>query len=239
VVPAAEAEGRLSACQAVSVRIERIGLATLYLGDSREIMPSLEADVICTDPVWPNCPPDTVPGSDDPWVLWRASCCAMPPFLKRVVVVMRCDSDPRFLTELPPAMPFFRSIILPYAVPGYLGRALGGDEIAYWFGSPIASAPNRRVVPGRAPTAQPRGKERTGHPMSRMQSHFDWLVRWCCDDGEMVLDPFMGSGTTVIAAAKLGIASIGIEIHPPFFDLACRRIEQAQRQGDLFRDEVA
>jgi site-specific DNA-methyltransferase (adenine-specific) len=218
------------------VRIERIGNATLYLGDSRDIMPGLHADVLCTDPVWPNCPPDTVPGSDDPWGLWRAACSAMPASLKRTVIIMRCDSDPRFLVHLPPRLPFFRSINLPYVMPGYLGRALGGDETAYWFGSPIASAPNRRVVPGRAPIAQPRKGERTGHPMSRMQSHFDWLVRWCADDGEVVLDPFMGSGTTIIAAAKLGLPSIGIEIHPPFFDLACRRIEMAMRQGDMLRE---
>jgi DNA modification methylase len=53
------------------------------------------------------------------------------------------------------------------------------------------------------------------------------------------IDPFMGSGTTGVAATSLGRGFIGVEIDQRHFDTACRRIEQAQRQGDLFRDEVA
>ena len=218
-------------------RVEKIGLATLYLGDAREVMPDLQADVICTDPVWPNVPRDSVPGWQDPWGLWREACAAMPA-AKRIVVVMRCDSDPRFLTHLPDGMPFLRSMNLPYVMPGYLGRVLGGDETAYWFGEPIARAPGRMVIPGRAPAVQPGGRPANGHPMSRAQRHFDWLVGWCADAGEVVLDPFMGSGTTGVAAVKNGLQFVGVEVHPPFFDIACRRIEQAQRQGDLLRDAV-
>jgi DNA modification methylase len=44
----------------------------------------------------------------------------------------------------------------------------------------------------------------------------------------------MGSGTTGIACIKLGRPFVGIEIDPRYFDLACQRIENAQRQGDLF-----
>jgi site-specific DNA-methyltransferase (adenine-specific) len=49
-----------------------------------------------------------------------------------------------------------------------------------------------------------------------------------------VLDPYMGSGTTGIAATQLGRGFVGIERDPRAFDLACRRIEEAQRQGLLF-----
>jgi DNA modification methylase len=52
--------------------------------------------------------------------------------------------------------------------------------------------------------------------------------------GEIVVDPFMGSGTTGVACAKLGRKFIGIEIDPGYFDIACRRIEQAYKQPDLF-----
>ncbi len=45
--------------------------------------------------------------------------------------------------------------------------------------------------------------------------------------GQLVCDPFMGSGTTGVACAKLGRKFIGIEIEPKYFDIACRRIEQA------------
>jgi site-specific DNA-methyltransferase (adenine-specific) len=53
---------------------------------------------------------------------------------------------------------------------------------------------------------------------------------------QMILDPFMGSGTTGVACARRGRRFVGIEIEPKYFDLACRRIEDAGRQGDIFRD---
>lgn len=204
-------------------RIEQLAEnVTLYLGDCRDVLPSLQADVLLSDPVWPNCPADSVPGSEDPWGLW-ASTCSVLPLVKRAVVIMRSDSDPRFLAHLP-GLPFFRSILLPYAVPGYIGRKLGGDEMAYWFGDPIQPAPGRMLIPGRGPSAQPGGRKANGHPMSRAQVHFDWLVGWSVDQGEVVLDPFMGSGTTGVAAIKNGVSFIGCEVHPPFFDIARRRI---------------
>jgi predicted RNA methylase len=53
-------------------------------------------------------------------------------------------------------------------------------------------------------------------------------------DGANILDPFMGSGTTGVAAVQMGRQFIGIEKDPAYFDIACRRIEDAQRQGSLF-----
>lgn len=214
------------------VECVEIGDAVLYRGDCLDILPELAADVILTDPVWPNCPPGLLPGSDDPVGLWRCAMTALPP-VARLVAVLRCDSDPRFLTPVPERLPFFRSIQLPYSLPSFLGRVLGGDETAYWFGSPVETMPGRQVVPGRAPSMQPTDRSLNGHPCSRAQGHFDWLVNWCSDLGQTVCDPFMGSGTTGVACAKLGRPFVGVEIEPQWFDLACRRIEQAQRQGDL------
>ena len=61
------------------------------------------------------------------------------------------------------------------------------------------------------------------------------LMRWCVakTTGD-VLDPFMGSGTTGVACMNLGRKFIGIEIEPKYFDIACERIENAQRQKRLF-----
>lgn len=53
----------------------------------------------------------------------------------------------------------------------------------------------------------------------------------------VILDPFMGSGTTLVACAKLGRKGIGIEIDPDYFDIACRRVEEAYRQPDLFVEQ--
>ena len=52
--------------------------------------------------------------------------------------------------------------------------------------------------------------------------------------GETVLDPFMGSGTTGVACAKLGRKFIGIELEPKYFDIACERIQKAYDQPDMF-----
>jgi site-specific DNA-methyltransferase (adenine-specific)/modification methylase len=59
---------------------------------------------------------------------------------------------------------------------------------------------------------------------------------WCVErlSAKTILDPFMGSGTTGVAAVKLGRRFIGIEIEPRYFDIACRRIEEATRQPDMF-----
>jgi DNA modification methylase len=72
------------------------------------------------------------------------------------------------------------------------------------------------------------------HPTQKPLS----LMLWCVErlSAETIIDPFMGSGTTGIAAIKLGRQFIGIEIEPRYFDIACRRIEEAIRQPDLFVD---
>jgi len=63
------------------------------------------------------------------------------------------------------------------------------------------------------------------------------VMKWCIEflpDAQTILDPFMGSGTTGVAAVKLGRRFIGIEIEPKYFDIACRRISDALKQPDMF-----
>ncbi len=61
------------------------------------------------------------------------------------------------------------------------------------------------------------------------------LMRWLLGvGGTTILDPFMGSGTTGVAAVKLGRRFIGIEIEEKYFDIACRRIQAALDAPDLF-----
>lgn len=210
-----------------------IGDSTLYLGDCREVLLGLQADVMITDPVWPNAPDGMFPDVPCPESLLREAFEEMA-WLERAVIVMRSDSDPRFLRAVPERLPFFLAQILQYVMPGYIGRKLGGNEIAYSFGAPAASEPGRRVIPGMSPKIQPRGRKANGHPCSRAFEHFEWLMRWHSDAGDTILDPFMGSGTTGYAAVKAGRRFIGIEINPEYFDIACERIERAHDQKRLF-----
>ena len=63
------------------------------------------------------------------------------------------------------------------------------------------------------------------------------LMKWCISftkDAQTILDPFMGSGTTGVACANMGRKFTGIEREPKYFDIACRRIEDAYRQQRLF-----
>lgn len=210
-----------------------IGDATLFRADSRDLLGDMRnIDVILTDPVWPNCPPGLIPGSDNPYGLWTDTMAILPP-IKRLITILRCDCDPRFLSSVPPCLPFFRTIQLPFVMPLYIGRGLGGDELAHWFGKPVARGRGRNLVPGRGPLVQPIHRQPNGHPCSRAQRHLDWLADWTSDPGEIVCDPFLGSGTTGVACAKLGRRFIGIEIDPRFFDLACQRIDHAYSQGSL------
>ena len=64
------------------------------------------------------------------------------------------------------------------------------------------------------------------------------LMEWCLGfvSGQTILDPFMGSGTTGVACANFRRSFIGIEIDPGYFDIACRRIEEAYRQPRLFEE---
>jgi hypothetical protein len=75
---------------------------------------------------------------------------------------------------------------------------------------------------------------RVDHPCAKPINAMMWAVERASLNGETVLDPFMGSGTTGVACARLGRRFVGVEIEPRYFDIACRRIEQAQRQPDLF-----
>ena len=73
------------------------------------------------------------------------------------------------------------------------------------------------------------GKE---HPSQKPLALMLWCIKHA-NDPQTVLDPYMGSGTTGVACANLQRNFIGIEREPKYFDIACRRIEDAQRQGRL------
>lgn len=76
-----------------------------------------------------------------------------------------------------------------------------------------------------------------GHTCSKPLEFMKALLGRFSISDEMILDPFMGSGTTGVAAIQLGRSFIGIERERKYFDIACKRIEQAVAQGQLFKHE--
>jgi site-specific DNA-methyltransferase (adenine-specific) len=199
---------------------------TIYHGDCRDFLSQIEADVIITDPVWPNCPPWKIAGHDRPWELFNEFCSGIAGSVIRLAVVMRNDSDPRFLGPVPKWLPFLQMMWCQYALPSYLGRVLGGNETVYTFGRPIRSAPGRHLVPSMSPKAQPGDRPANGHPMIRALVHQLFLVKWCSDPSDVLLDPFAGSGTMLEAAKNHGRRAIGIEIEERYCEIAAKRLSQ-------------
>lgn len=80
------------------------------------------------------------------------------------------------------------------------------------------------------------GRVEFGHPTQKPLDLMKWTIAQVdqCGPVQTILDPFMGSGTTGVAAVQMGRKFIGIEREERYFEIACRRIEDAQRQSDLF-----
>ncbi len=92
--------------------------------------------------------------------------------------------------------------------------------------------PTRAYTLNRAELAQ----DGTEHPTQKPVR----LMAWCLGlvpQAKTVCDPFMGSGTTGVACVRLGRQFIGIEREERYFEIACRRIEQAAAQGTLLEEE--
>jgi site-specific DNA-methyltransferase (adenine-specific) len=99
-------------------------------------------------------------------------------------------------------------------------------------GVPIAGEKSPQNVMQFAPVA---GGEKQ-HIAEKPTALLETLIG-ITEPGALVCDPFMGSGTTGVACANLGRKFIGIEIEPKYFDIACKRIEDAYKQPRLFDDE--
>jgi len=84
----------------------------------------------------------------------------------------------------------------------------------------------------RCSPVQSMAKNGRVHPNQKPVVLLERLLRKCPDG--VVLDPFMGSGTTLVACQRMGRQGIGIELDPDYFEIACRRVDEAARQDDLF-----
>jgi site-specific DNA-methyltransferase (adenine-specific)/modification methylase len=81
------------------------------------------------------------------------------------------------------------------------------------------------------------GNEERYHPTQKPIGVMKWVIT-LCPKSQTILDPFMGSGTTGVAAIQMGRKFIGIEREPKYFEIACKRIEQASKQIDMFVEQT-
>ena len=79
-----------------------------------------------------------------------------------------------------------------------------------------------------------RGNEEREHPTQKPLELMKWCIGKLPEPSTIILDPFMGSGTTGVACAKMGRKFIGIEKDARYFDIACKRISDAYKQPDFF-----
>ena len=221
--------------------IETIGDCTLYLGDCREILPTLgKVDaVVVTDP------PYGISHSSNYGASWeRTQIAGDTDISLRDIVLNDFPNVAAFGTWKTPPIKNTRGCLVFDKGPAFGMGDLsfpwkGSFELIYIRGSIWRGPRDEGVLRGHCQVnweTQFKGlgeREARSHPHQKPVSLLQALINKLPDDFA-ILDPFMGSGTTGVACAKLRRKFIGIEIEPKYFDIACRRIEEATKQGDLF-----
>ena len=214
-------------------RVEQIGGQILVQGDCLEVMPLLEYDAICCDP------PYGVKHSSN----WSSS-------WQKTSIANDHDTlarDSALLVRSVPAL-VFGSWKMPKPMGTHTvliwdkGDAAGmGDlsipwkpnhEEIYVIGKGFSGPRNSAVLRHTNITWESHGRQ---HPHAKPVSLMCDLLQknqpqW------VILDPFMGSGTTLVACQNLDRNGIGIELDPDYFKIACKRVDEATRQPRLFSE---
>lgn len=207
-----------------------IGDATLYLADCMDVLPTLgKVDAVITDPPYGINAARTRNSAKDGWVDYGCDGWDKTRPSREIFDAMLSASDIQiiwggnyFTDFLPPSQQWLSWD------KGQDGFSLADFELA-WSSQNKAC---RRINYARA-LALKDGKQ---HPTQKPLA----VMKWCIEQAgtpQTILDPFMGSGTTGVAAIQLGRKFIGIEREKKYFDIACKRIEQAVAQGQLFAPE--
>ena len=206
-----------------------IGNATLYLGDCRDVLPMLpKVDAVITDPPYgmdfvsnyrnvAHLPIANDNGSE--MLKWA---CSLSPSHSNYVFC-RWDN----LSEVPKPKSCITWVKNNWSMGDLKHEHARQTELILFYPG------EEHFFPKSRPTDCIESP-RTGnneHPTEKPVYLIEQILGWSAGT---VYDPMMGSGTTGVACMNLGRKFIGIEIESKYFDIACRRIEDAQRQSRLF-----
>ena len=205
-----------------------IGDATLYLGDCAQVLQQLDpVDAVITDPPYGigqdggaqrTRGSKRINGEKMGWDNERPS--------QTIFELMEKSGDVRiywggnyFADYLPASMGWL-----------YWEKRMGGD----FADGELAWTSQNRSLRQFSYYRKNKGDE---HPTQKPVELMRWCIEMCKNNPQTILDPFMGSGTTGVAAVQMGRKFIGIERESKYFDIACKRIEQASKQVDMFIEQ--
>ncbi len=207
------------------MRVERIGEATLYLADCMEVLPTLpKVDAVITDPPYGigqdggaqrTRGSKRTNGEKMGWDSERPSKTAFDLMTSKGDVAVIWGGN-YFADYLPPSMGWL-----------YWEKRMGGD----FADGELAWTSMHRALRQFSWYRKNKGDE---HPTQKPVELMRWCIDLCKNEPQTILDPFMGSGTTGVAAVQMGRKFIGIEREAKYFDIACERIARAAAQHSLF-----
>ena len=201
-----------------AVRVEKIGGQVLIQGDCRDIIGALEYDAILTDPPYGI---GAARGSHSNLKMQDKDWDSLAPDLSLLPDVPSIIWGGNYF-PLPPSRCFLfwdKHPMPPSYAAGELAWTSLDRNAAKWCGRVGDDVPV---------------KERS-HPTQKPVKLMEWCLGFL-PNAQTILDPFMGSGTTLVACQNLDRNGIGIELDPDYFNIACKRVDEATRQPRLFSE---
>lgn len=219
----------------------KLGAATLYHGDMEKVLPLLVGiDAVITDPPYGlgNKHNGGGGGAKSTWKhksevaksfdMQRPSKEAFD-LMRNIAAIQVFWGGNYFADILPPSMGWLAWD------KGLEGFSTSDFELAWTSRNNAArriryACGNER---GFAPRSQEDSKFINSHPTQKPVVVMQWTIQQV-GSPQAIVDPYMGSGSTGVAAANMGLSFTGIERDRKYFDIACERIDRAQQQGKLF-----
>lgn len=221
-------------------RVETIGDCTLYLGDCRDILPTLgPVDAVVTDPPY---------GIGFKYLSYDDTEANLRDLIRDAIAPLIRQASRAIITPGQTQVWFYPSADWIASVSWDTTGTFGHCGYSQWmpvlvygrdvngFGRNASGYLKSDVIrfSGGAGVGFQRDAAERAHtcpkPLNVMQS----IVGRFTEPSDVVVDPFLGSGTTGVACVNLGRKFIGIEREPSYFDIACRRIAEAYKQPRLF-----